>query len=344
MESKARASRLPIEVIPIHFDVPEHQIALETFIETAAQTRAIITAFNQELLGGELKFELLVLPPERGSFKSRLGISVIAWGAVWAFCESDIGKAFVRGLTGHEPAYWFEIAGERLKQQFTTVTEAATHSDQVEEIIRSEVIITEITKSFMQKDIVELKLVGIEPQKFRDAYEARNKFYVACAENHELKGIGFSDVDEFPIKRKDFAGLQVALPSKEDEVKEGPWHVEIAVLKVTSPNWAREDQQRQWKGKDINNKDRYFRIEDDDFWGFVQNKELNPHIIDTLKVQWALRDDGPRYKAARVLKVLEYNGQILGQPLETKALDTLFDQYHEPSHADNQADLFSERV
>ena len=113
----AEESSYAMEILPIHFDVPGHYLSLRTFIETSRQTEFIIANFNREFFYGKLNYEIIVLPPSQGSFKTRLGVAVIAVGAsVWAILESDIGKAFVEGLTGHEPAHWARSAGLELRE------------------------------------------------------------------------------------------------------------------------------------------------------------------------------------------------------------------------------------
>lgn len=254
-----------MEIIPIHFNVPGHHLPLETFIETAKNTKAVIAAFNNRLFDGKLQYELLVLPPRPATFISALGIVVIGGGVVWAFAESDIGKAFIKGLTGYEPAHLAEIAGQKFKQQLkgtSVASETGDDGDKTERLVElhvEAVVVTEITKSFLQKDVEDLKRVGIQPQVFRDAYDARNNFYKACSETREIEGLGFEETENFPIERSDFARLQVALPPKEEEPDEHPWYIETAILKVTSPNWDREDKHRQWKGKDSHGRERYFK-------------------------------------------------------------------------------------
>lgn len=163
-----------IEIIPIHFDVPAHQIPLSTFIRTAEQTEAVIRSFNRQLFDGKLRYELFVLPPEEGTFLSRLGLVVLAgWGTVWSFTESDIGKAFIKGLTTHEPAYWAEMAGTSLRQQIVNPAQGAemgrSTDEQAIKCKYEAVIVAAATKSFLQKDVAELEAVGVAPRKFRDA-------------------------------------------------------------------------------------------------------------------------------------------------------------------------------
>ena len=72
VHSEATSEQPVIGLIPIHFDIPRNYLPLATFVETANQTRAVIDAFNRELFAGELQFEFFVLPPEEGSFKTKL--------------------------------------------------------------------------------------------------------------------------------------------------------------------------------------------------------------------------------------------------------------------------------
>lgn len=308
-----------IEILPIHFDVPGHEIPLTTFVRTSEQTEAIVRGLNKELFNGQLQFQLLVLPAEEGSFLTRLGIVLLGgWGIVWAFTESDIGKAFIKGLTDHEPAYWAELAGKAAKSRMQEANEApaseATTAHEYETTI-----VCQAVKSFLQKQGSELRRVGITPVRFRDAYIAKNEFYEACAATPQLRGLGFSEAPVFPIRRDDFIGLQTLLPPKDDEL-EHPWFVATTLLRVTSPNWDRDDRVRQWKGRDHQGRDRYFRIEDEDFWSRTALGAINTHIIDTMKVQWAYQGKSEQPKNCRVLRVLEFNGVTLASPLSDDTL------------------------
>jgi hypothetical protein len=299
-----------IGLIPLHFDVPGNYLPLKTFVETANQTRAIIEAFNCELFEGSLRFEVFVLPPEEGSFKTKLGVALCGFcGVVWAFAGSDIGKAFIKGLTTHEPAYWAEKVGGSIREQ---LIESHGSANLVEKAARSQLrqrfetaIISESTKSFLQADNTDLRRVGITTQKFRNAYDARNRFYEACLQDTKILALGLDEKENFPIKREDFRRLKVILPKEEVPQADVPWEVEIVPLSVTSPNWERQDRQRPWKARDSHGRERYFRIEDLHFWNLVSTQELNLHIVDNIKVQWAYVRDSPR--SARVLRVLEYN-------------------------------------
>jgi hypothetical protein len=328
-------------LIPIHFDVPGHYLPLATFVDTANQARAAIDALNRELFEGELEFEFYILPPEEGSFKTTLAVVLATVAAISHFAETSYGKALIKGLTGQEPAYWAEQAGALVRQQVAEALHESAVVEKEAETLRSRqqfetTIITESTKSFFQKDVADLRCIGITPLKFRDAFEARNKFYEACLHDAEVHALGFDETEKFPIKRRDFAALQVKLPPKETEPDES-WDVEISLLKVSSPNWVRTDRQRQWKARDHNGHPRYFLIDDEHFWHLVRTQAISPLIIDTIKVQWAYV--GEQRRKAKVLKVLEYNGDPLGEPLDDNALRAILGKYNR--RRDLGPDLFS---
>lgn len=343
MVNQETISDLPlIGLIPIHFDVPGHYLPLTTFIDTATQTRSIIDAFNREIFAGKLRYELFVLPPDEGSFLTKLGVVIIAgWTAIWTFIESDIGQAFIKGLTTHDPAHWAEAAGAYLRE-ITEPGSQATSSDAAEPVQPvltrqfETIIVTESTKSFMRTDQSDLERIGITTKKFGDAYAARNRFYGACAADPKVLALGFDETDKFPIKRRDFARLQVVLPLGDEEPLSLPWQVEVTVLTVTSPNWDKDDRNRPWKGRDPKGRERYFRVDDEQFWNLVRAQKLNPHIIDKIRVQWAYL--GNQRRNARVLRVLEYNDRVMGEPLDDNALCAALGAYNQ--HSEQQGDLF----
>jgi hypothetical protein len=337
------SKRKPVGIIPIHFDVPEHYIPLDTFIETANQTRVIIDTLNQQLFDGGLQYEFVVFPPEEGSFLTKLGIVIAGTcTAAWAFILTDPGSEFIRGLTGHGTSHYTYQAGLKLRELLTTIETGGIETGSIEiedDLAQNEAlnrIVVDSTKSFLTMDEHALRRVGVTRQKFHEAYEARNQFYRACAADTEIQAIGFDEAPDFPIKRKDFARLQVALGPKEEAAPDVEWEVEIAALKVTSPNWDMNDDKRPWKGKDHLNRDRFFRIDDVQFWRLVQSKRLDPEIVDIIHAQLAFPKSQRRN--GRVLRVLKYNDVVLGDPLDDNALSAVLGAYRKPPR---ENDLFT---
>lgn len=316
--------------------MPGHEIRLATFVRTAEQTEALISGLSRELFGEELQVRLVVLPPEEGTFLARLRPIIIVGGVLWAFLETDIGKGLIKGLTDHEPAHWSEALGRTLKTSASDLLiEGPEQRAQVEQL--EAIVIGQMATSFLRKDNEELARAGISPRQFRSAFEAKNEFYQACSETPELRAIGFSEDAYFPIHRSDFIRLQTTLPPKEDEV-EHPWFVADAVLKVTSPNWDRDDRARLWKGRDTQGRDRFFRIEDQEFWRRVFSDTISTHIIDVMKVQWAFQGRPEQPRNCRVLKVLEFNGRVLSEPLTLGELEAQLGRLGEQNP--DRGDLF----
>lgn len=111
---------------------------------------------------------------------------------------------------------------------------------------------------------------------------------------------------------------------------------------VTSPNWDRDDRARQWKGRDPQGRDRYFRIEDEDFWRQVAGGGISTHIIDTMKVQWAYQGKPEQPRNCRILRVLEFNGVRLSNPVSDTELRAALGRLADLDE-DNQPDLFPSR-
>ena len=102
--------------IVYHFDVEQHRIPVRQFVDTAKATLAILDNFNEELFDNKGKFELRIITPQPGGFIGVFEVIVGVGGVIWASLSTDIGKAFIKGLTGHEPAFWSERLGEKSRK------------------------------------------------------------------------------------------------------------------------------------------------------------------------------------------------------------------------------------
>ncbi len=316
-------------VITFHFDVPEHHIPLDQFINTAKSTQDIIENFNRELFDKKLKYDLCVVTPETGGLIELLQVIVPVVAPIWAFLSTDIGKAYIKGLTDHEPAYWAEQAGKKTRDL----------SDVDKQKLCAMIVIFMVL-GFLQKDVADLEKTGLSKEKFRTAYVARNKVYEECIKNPKVKGLGFNASHNFPIKRGDFPSLIVKLPelSQQPETEENTlWKIDTPNLVVNSPNWKR-DSKRLWQASTGEHNDIAFTIEDQNFWHHVKIRDIEPDINDNMKVQWAYPEIYSKPTKVRVLRVLTYNGKDISQPMNDKELAIeLYDFKHEEKE---QADLF----
>ena len=331
----------------IHFDVEDHFLKLETFIETAESAKKVIEALNSTFFDGALDYELVVLPPESGTFLSKLAVLLGIPSAIFYFLNTEIGAAYVEGLTGKSPAEWANEIGkdhQALIQSFQAGSsqEGEGEEEKVDALepplaVRGDdkaacrtgaKIVVAMARGVLEKSNNELMKLGMEFGDLPDALDARADFFAACIEDNEVRRIGFSNDDDFPIPRNQFPERAQKLARKEKDDEPSEWSVAIEGIYVTSPNWDQEDQQsRQWKGKDSVRRDCYFVIDDAHFWDLVNRKELSVEVLDNLKVQWAFNVVDGRPKNRRVLRVLEFNGIKLAEPLTSDSISAILGYY-----------------
>lgn len=357
-EFEARSDRLFI-----HFDVDDHFLRLDTFIETAESARNIIKALDATFFQGSLEYELIVLPPEDGTFLSKLALWVTGGaGAVVAFLNSDVGSAYIEGLTGKPPTEWAQEIGEDHQEYIQEFQDGGKPEEKVspddddapsqsepldqEAACRSGArIVVAMTRGVLEKSNSELTKIGMEIGDLPDAMDARAEFYAACIEDRDVRRIGFSRDDDFPIPRNQFPERSQKPARKEKDDEPTEWSVSIESIYVTSPNWDREDQMaRQWKGKDSIRRDCYFIIEDAEFWHLVRRKDLHVEVLDNLKVQWAFQMTDGRPKNRRVLRVLEFNGEKLAEPLTSDAIKALLGAFTTSQAPRGQPTLFDDEA
>lgn len=343
------------DLLFIHFDVREHYIKLDTFVETAQSAKRIVEALNSQFFDGNLRYELIVLPAQDGSFLSKLAMCVGGGvSAVFAFLNTDVGGAYIEGLTGKPPAEWAEQLGEHHRNaveevlegeksdgsQFTGAAEDGGSQRERKCVAR---IVISMTRGVLELDNTELQQLGMEMGELTDTIDARADFYEACINDPDVANIGFTPEDDFPIPRNIFPERAQRPPRKEKEKDEPAWVVTIETIYVTSPNWDEDDQiSRQWKGKDAIRRDCYFVIEDSQFWHLVKNKELQVEVLDELKVQWAHQVVAGKAKNRKVLRVLEYNREKLADPLSEDALGTIIGSYSQGFAPSGEPSLFDE--
>ena len=217
-----------IVVLPVHFDVASHSVSLPLFIETATRVARVGEELGRDFFGDGYAQEVLVLPPEDGTFLTRLGIVVLA---IWGFSTVGPGSSFIKGLTGQSAEDWMEDAGRLIREQATDLKDKLESTIPDKNLDKSKLAcnlaVVEATRQFMMREEEDLVAGGISKDAFWEAYEARNEFYAACAQVSEVHGIGYTEEPSFPIRRSEFTSLQVLLPPKKDPEVADPWIVEI---------------------------------------------------------------------------------------------------------------------
>lgn len=192
----------------LHFQVDEHYLNLNTFILTADSARKIVRALDRALFSGELALEVIVLPPRDGSFLTRLAVMLGGTGTFLLgagqivekareFVESDVGSAYVEGLTGKAPEDWARDLGEAHRQALqepeapspvglpVPSEEAADYGEgpaDVRSVICEPVVqlLTSMTRGILEMDTDALEGIGMQLGELPEAMEARADFYQAC--------------------------------------------------------------------------------------------------------------------------------------------------------------------
>ena len=363
------AETIKASPIILHFEKNEHNLPLDQFVDNALSIKEIIRAFDEEFADGELKYDILVVPPRDGGFIETYLLVISVVGPFWGFICSPPGKAFIEGLTDHEPSYWLKKAGVGLKEYLLeestkkpktlqisqdkkpkNTVELVMNTDslrgnrleernkeQIEQNKNAAVIVSQIAINFINKKPDQLMKVGLLKRKFRKAYKAKNKIFEGCLNNPNIKGLGFDYTQNFPIKQNQFLEHIVEIPEDNDEDEPDNWKVETKHIKVYSPNWRREG--RKWQAITDNKKEVWFTIEDEQFWHLVKTKDIQPDINDSMMVQWAYPAESTSKSKLKVLRVLKYNGQDISVAMNE---DELLKELNHYSHSkSNQSDLFN---
>jgi hypothetical protein len=335
------------ERLLFHFDVKDHHLNLDTFMRTADSARKVVEALDRTLFKGDFGFEIIVMPPTGGTFKEWLGIhpkSKLTFAAIAMFMCTPQGEAFTKGLTGQTTSEWFEDAGILLRQGIEFSTDLMIAVIGTGEGVGDEVgitegeaeiacktatrIVTSMTRNIFELSTEALNKIGMEVGDLPDAFDARAEFYEACLNDAEVRRVGFTPEDDFPIPRNSFAERAQRSARKDKEKDEPEWTVVVDQIRVDSPTWDKEKQKtRQWLGVNSNKRDCYFVIEDAEFWERLRKKELQFGGSDTLTVQWAFQSIDGKIKNRRVLRVLEFNGQKLADQLPTDAINAILGSY-----------------
>ena len=352
--SDLQTSRDPGEVI-FHFDVQRGSIPLSHFIESARAAEEIIASINEQVFDKKLKYEIRVRTPEDGSLIEVLDIWVVGGGAlVWAILESDIGKAFVKGLTGKYPADLSEELGEKIRNSLIKLkarhSETNSDADEEEQSANERklgrlvsTVLALMVIGFLTSDTANFKKIGISPDKFRAAYQGRNRFFKACLDNKEVQGVSFERAPNFTLARSDFPRQIVSMPDQPapEPEKLTDLAFETVDIVVNSPNWKRDG--RKWQAESAAHQDIAFSVEDEAFWFRVErrDRELQPGIRDNLRVQWAHPIGSGKPTNVKVLRVLSYNGRELAKPMTEQEMKAYEAKLHfvEPE----APDLFDER-
>lgn len=178
-----------MEKLYIHLNSEEHYLTTEEFVQIVNATQEIYKDLKTNLIETEDDIKLIILPPEKGSFLIDLAVTggkvvssigpVVAVTTVTtcAFLETEIGKKFIKGLTGNEPGFYAEKYGK---------------------------LLSDCIKGIYTKNIHELKAIIPTIVNLDASLKAKSNFYVICNSNKGIKSIGFDETENYPIERDSF--------------------------------------------------------------------------------------------------------------------------------------------
>lgn len=173
----------------LHFDVEQSELSTSDYVVALRAIETIVSDLNSRIFEGRLDIELLSVGDQAGSFKGTIRILVkgsknalaglLILTAANQALETEFMHGFIEGLTGTKPDY--NATGKDIGSFLRDIT--------------IQILVTQ-TDTLETKIPIELNL--------DKSIKAKSDFFSMCIKNGTIKGVGFSEAHEFPIKRKDF--------------------------------------------------------------------------------------------------------------------------------------------
>ena len=344
MDEPSRSQRSSNDsTIIYHFDMEKHSIPFQQFVDTATATTKIVNTFNKQIFGSTEEVDLRIVAPEHGGLIEILEVSLLAGMLTVTTLESDVGKAYIVGLTGREPASWAEDFGLQTRKTMIDDSQLEKHEIDASEILKTTTerdavsqkvlrklqaaILADATTRFLEASEERLKKIEFPTWGYTNAFVAKNEIFQACIENEDITALNFDRSKKFQIQKGNFKNYIQKLPTQQKHIQDAPEEptnreiVEVATVTINSPNWQRNG--RGWEGSTETLQSVEFSIEDEEFWKHVETKDTKFGVGDNMTVQWVYFSDSSESTQIRVLKVLMFNGSELAKPLTKQELDRI---------------------
>ena len=230
--------------LPIHYDVPEHTLSIDSAIQGLMSVRGVIRELEKQLiiLGKNYQSpEIMISADEEGGLKQILYISrglATLSAASLAFTlvvlEIEESENFAKFMQ--------EIKGEEYENG------------------QIDAFLGKVTTSFMEKDAEEFEQHAPGKINFNNANKPKSDFFNRCLMDANIKGLEFNDDDKFLIQRNDFPMKISRNLSKETES-------ELKIYRdVTLVSAVEIDLNRVWCFQDsFSKKDINAYMEDEEF-------------------------------------------------------------------------------
>lgn len=336
--------------ILVHFEVAEHFILLETFISSAKAAEIAVNSINKFYFSGKLDFDLVVLPPNSGTLKQYIGVVLkiggITYAGLWSLIQlmdSSSVQAISKELTGKIPS---EIVIEKIRELSESQVNEVGQSMQVdaEDSALIEEIVVESVRAALEKPRDEISRSNLPEEMKYEIELAQAEMFGAALADSEVRGIGFTEGDEFPIHRNQFAERAVRpRPPKRPEDDLPDWRVGQILVRITSPNFERSDQPgRKWKAKDVDGVTVLFEIEDEQFWQRMTRHEFKFTDSTMLEIQLATRFVDNRPKEHKAIRVLRVDRVKVAKPLDDDAIAAIVGKFSKNENRQQTPDLFDD--
>ena len=319
------------------FQVPKHEISLDTFVASAEATQATLRAISQEFFEDDTLFEVYILSPEAACLRQILRVGVkaakgigfsyaIIWAALQAF-ETEIAREVTKELTGQYPT---EIAVETVRKWKNAVAAATLEgisNEEMDEVCKELAKrVSRLTSDILSAPREKIEKLPLSNEAIYNLAEAQAKLFNACAQEENLESVHIETSSTPPIPRNQFP-QRATLPKRPDEEDDESqiWEIMLGEILITSPNLEESDQKsRKWKGKLKQGRNINFIITDENFWAEVDNGTYRFGKGDKIQAQMSIsKRSSSKKREIRVIKVLSFNEEKLGEPLDGNALSTI---------------------
>ncbi|WFE73918.1 triphosphoribosyl-dephospho-CoA synthase [Roseinatronobacter sp. S2] len=340
--------------VTFRFQVPKHEISLDTFVASAEATKATIRAISQEFFDDSTLLELYVLSPEAGCLRQilRVGINTakgigfsyaIIWAALQAL-ETDIAKEVTKELTGKYPK---EIAAQTVRAWSNALEAAKVQeiSDEELEVVCQELSerVSRLTSEILSAPREKIEQLSLSNEARYNLADAQAKLFNACIHEESLESIEIETSNTPPIPRNQFPQRAISPKRREDDEIQD-WEVILGEIIITSPNLEESDQKsRKWKGKLPSGKIINFIISDENFWAQVDSGSFRFGKGDKINAQISISEKYfNKKRVIKVIKVLSFNEENLGEPLDKNALLTILGRINILKKEPNLLDLLED--
>lgn len=292
------------ERLYINFKQDDDYMSIADYEQVLKSTKIIFENITQDIMNIGSDAELMVYAPQKGCIITIFGISISAYG-IFKFLESDMGKAFIKELTGHEPAYWTGQFGKLIR---TIIVKIYFMTQEELEIF---------IEKYRQYDEMICKL-----DKSRKAV---SNVFQMCKNNQSIEAIGFEKEDIYAIRRDDFEEHITG-----DITKDLDSRIVFKRLKIIRPVTA-NNLRDKWTLSEIGTSDgQSYIMEDARFQAktlngnFVKQGTNDDEIEAEVEYKIVMKNGEEKPKDRKILKVYTMNGESFED--RTLPVGVIFDE------------------